>query len=151
MYGDIDVRNGFRAARWAAEHGLIPQAYTLLQETTVSVVLEQYRKLLPDGLRCIAAREFVSGVLAKASDPNFDWKSWNKSEGSSEIAQKLAETLNKDLVSAYATLTKRRNAINHAGTNNQEPITPNSPNYQCGGFDEIAKTIEDALCKECAK
>ena len=144
-YGDSDVRNGFRAARWAAEHGLIPQAFTLLQETTVSIVQERYSESLPDGLNGIAAREFVSGVLAKASDPQFDWHNWNKPEGSSLIAQNLAGTLNKDLVLAYASLTRRRNAINHAGTNNQEPIVPNSPDYQLDGFREIASKIEDTL------
>lgn len=143
-YGDSDLLNGFRAARWAVAHGLIPQAYTLLQETTVSFVCERFGKWIPATRTGTKVREFVSGVLASASNRDFDWNSWSPQE-EVEPARNLAAELGEDLSSAYARLVRRRNALNHAGTNAQEPVSSASNDYTAEGFLGVADAIEHAL------
>ena len=143
-YADADVRNGFRAARWAADHGLISQAYTLLQETVVSLLCECRRSFLPPGRTGIAAREFVSDVLASASKPGIDWAAWTPAEESG-AAKRLATSLPSALTDVYSALTRRRNALNHAGTNPQEPVSPTAREYTREGFSEIADVVESSL------
>ena len=144
-YGDADVRNGFRAARWAACHGLFPQAYTLLQETAVSFVLESFPKSIPPGRTGISAREFVSAVLARAPDPGFDWSRDWRYPGEADAARSLAELIPADFAAAFARATRCRNALNHAGTNRQESISSTAPEYTRDGFLEIAGAVEDSL------
>ena len=144
-YVDGDLRNGFRAARWAADHGLIPQAYTLLQETAVSLVCDRFRAQLPETLSGVASREFVSGVLGRAVlGENFDWTLWTPAEEAGS-ARALAESLGQELPQAFARLARRRNAINHAGTNPQEPVSPDCRDFTKEGFLAIAKVLEDSF------
>ncbi|MBR4171323.1 MAG: TIGR02221 family CRISPR-associated protein [Kiritimatiellae bacterium] len=143
-YGDNDISNGFRGARWAAAHGLIPQAYTLLQETTVSFVCERFKDMVPETRTGIKVREFVSDVLANAAKNGCDWTRWTPQE-EIESARNFAERLGKDLLPAFARLVRRRNALNHAGTNVQEPVSSTSPDYKAEGFCDLADAIEHAL------
>ena len=149
-YGDTDVRNGFLAARWAAEHGLVPQAYTMLQETALSCLVERFRASLPPKpkLSPVGEREFVAGVVSKASDPKYDWAGqWTRPPDTAAFAQRLAAGINPDFSAAYDRLTKRRNALNHAGTNPEEPVSPERPEYSKDGFLRIADNIESSLAR----
>ena len=144
--GDADVRNGFRAARWAADHGLIPQAYTLLQETAISSLAERSRALVPAGLSPVETREFVAGVVSKVATPGYDWTTqWTRPPNTARHARKLAEDISSDFAIAYDRLTKRRNALNHAGTNPEEPVSPDRPDFTKEGFLAIAKDLEDSF------
>lgn len=143
-YGDKDVMNGFRAARWAAAHGLIPQAYTLLQETTISVVCERFRELIPETRTGIEVRSFVSDVLAVASNRDRGWDKWKPREEAKD-AKNLADKLGEEILAVFPNLVRRRNALNHAGTNAQEPVSPTSPDYAEKGFLDIADAIEHTL------
>lgn len=142
--GDQDLRNGFHAAGWAARHGLLPQACTLLQESTISCVLEQNKDVLPCREDHISSREFVSGVLSCASSPKFDWNDWKPAD-TLESAILLKDRLSNDLLVNYAKLVRVRNAINHAGTNPQEPISPQGEYFTSGYFLTLAAAIESNL------
>ena len=150
-YGDNDLLNGFRAARWAAAHGLIPQAYTLLQETTISIAYERFRNFVPNvkengkARTEIEARSFVAGVLSCAARSDYDWDDCWKPQGETAAARKLAEQLDANILTPYAQLVRRRNALNHAGTNGQEPITSTAADYTAEGFRDVANAIERAL------
>ena len=148
-YGDGDIRNGFRAARLAAEHGSLPQAYTLLQETALSCLVERHRADVPDCCdSAVGAREFVGGVLANASNPRFDWRrNWTRPENTADAAEALARKLPRNLVSAWSTTTARRNSLNHAGTNPEEPINPRSPDFSVNGFNEMAEALERSIAE----
>lgn len=143
-YGDRDLRNGFRAARWAAGHGLLPQAYTLLQETTVSLVLERNTDIGPCAGGDIDAREFVSSVLSLASNPGYDWADWEY-DGTRDDAVALSKRLPRDLTVGYARLTQIRNTVNHAGTCRQEPIKANAEDFGAAKFFTLADAIERSL------
>ena len=144
-YGDADTRNGFRAARWAADHGLFPQAYTLLQETSVSLVLERFPESVPASRTGVSAREFVSAVITLASDPDFDWSRDWRYPGEADAARTLAEVLPPGFAAAFARVSRCRNALNHAGTNRQEPVSPTASEFTRDGFSALAAAIEDAI------
>ena len=146
-FGDRDLRNGFRAARWAARHGLVPQACTLLQETAVSVLLETGRGIASCAGSGIAAREFVSGVLSRASLPDFDWDEWAPA-ATRDDARSLKDGLPPELPALYARLVRVRNAINHAGTNPQEPVCPHGSDFSADNCIAIAEGMEAVLFPE---
>lgn len=125
-YASKEILNGLRAAQWAYDHDLIPQGYTLLQETLVS----HYTALLKDDLASLKKsdtgelfsddekRTYVSGVLAWN-----DKKKWNQEDPI--LAASIRDRIGKEVVGKYNSLTKKRNDINHAGTSKkEEPAKP---------------------------
>ncbi len=117
-YVSGDLKNGLRAARWCAEHGLIQQGCTILQETVVSLVLDEWkrdetRKKILDGKKeDQKKRELVSAVLQHAGD-----NTWNAEK--TGVSETDALTLVKgyeDLSGFMRNLAGIRNDVNHAGT-----------------------------------
>lgn len=110
-YQDKDLKNGIRAARWAYEHDLIPQGYTLLQETIVSYYAQEFvadlKRLYPKREDEVKRREYTSALLA--------WRtgSWKKED--SGLAEKLKDKIDPEVEKHYDTLTQGRNDINHGG------------------------------------
>jgi len=111
-YGDKEIMNGLHAAQWAYDHDLVPQGYTLLQETLVS----HYTALLNQDLARLKTpkdkREFVSDVLA-----------WNRKEKWTKkkpaLAAAIRDRIDREVIGKYDSLTKKRNDINHGGTTDQ--------------------------------
>ena len=149
-FDDHEIRNGFRAARWAAAHGLLPQACTLLQETVVSIVCEQnsviceqYRDLRPKKKTFREVRVFVSNVLGSAGEPKklADWKP----PVESDVALALANALPPGFTAPWDRLKKIRNSVNHAGTNPEEPVRPDASDYRPDTLFKLADALENAL------
>jgi len=113
-YADNDVANGIRAARWCLEHNMLPQGYTILQETMVTLVLEQHKDQVEKSTASVREqREFVSALLSFVAQEK-SWDKWKKSDA--DIAQEIAVTLDRELLTTYDRLTQKRNDINHGGT-----------------------------------
>lgn len=125
-YGDKEIMNGLRAAQWAYDHDLVPQGYTLLQETLVS----HYTALLNQDLARLKTpkdkREFVSDVLA-----------WNRKEKWTKkkpaLAAAIRDRIDREVIGKYDSLTKKRNDINHGGT------------VQATGSEQLRNCLKEAL------
>lgn len=109
-YQDKDLKNGMHAARWAFDHDLIPQGYTLLQETVVSHFTQKFdtdlKQLYPEDE--IKRRDYMSSVLAwRNKDP------WEKDD--SERAARLKKEIKQEVQPQYDILTQGRNDVNHGG------------------------------------
>ena len=119
-YGDKEILNGLRAAQWAYDHDLVPQGYTLLQETLVS----HYTALLNDDFANLKKsatdkpfsakdkRDYVSGVLAWN-----DKKKWTKDNPAFAVA--IRDRIGMEVIGKYQSLKEGRNDINHGGTTDQ--------------------------------
>jgi len=109
-----DVMNGLKAVDFCIESGLIQQAYTMLQESIISLVLDSEKlNMKNDKLRNIASGAF------KIKKENFPFEQWNPANANN---RELTETflnnpLIEELVSVFNALTDKRNIINHAGFN----------------------------------
>lgn len=109
-----DVMNGFRSVDFCIESGLIQQAYTMLQESIISLVLDS-EKL---DVKNIDYRDIVSGCfkIYKEDYPVENWKGKNKID--QDLTTKiLKNNLISTLSSSFNSLTEKRNIINHAGFN----------------------------------
>ena len=111
-YGDKEILNGLHAAQWAYDHDLVPQGYTLLQETLVS----HYTALLNQDLAGLKTpkdkRVFVSDVLG-----------WNRKEKWTKenpaLAAAIRDRIGMEVIGKYQSLKEGRNDINHGGTTDQ--------------------------------
>ena len=109
-----DVMNGFRSVDFCIESGLIQQAYTMLQESIISLVLDS-EKL---NVKSVEHRAIVSGCfkIYKENYPIDKWK--GKNQTNQKLTSKiLNNVLIKLLSSSFNSLTEKRNIINHAGFN----------------------------------
>ena len=131
-YQDKDLKNGIRAARWAFEHDLIPQGYTLLQETVVSYYAQEFgadlKRLYPKREDEVKRREFTSALLA--------WRtgSWKKED--SGLAEKLKDKIVPEVLNQYNALTQGRNDINHGGHS-----------HNARNAEKLKKDLGDAITK----
>ncbi len=113
-----DTLNGFRAVDFCIENGLIQQAYTMLQENIVTIILEKEKK----DVKNKTYRLVVTGafrILAEKLKED-EWK--NENRKNIELTNKIIR--NNILISLekpFTKLTEKRNTINHAGFNDQSP------------------------------
>ncbi|MBM9520560.1 TIGR02221 family CRISPR-associated protein [Desulforhopalus vacuolatus] len=123
-YEDKSLFNGLRAAKWCAEINLIPQGFTLLQESIVSIELEPHRQRLEEeGLtEAKRQREFISALLGVKDSPD-DWK--NDLKTFQETAQSIHEEWSKDFLQKYERITSCRNRVNHGGTDPDNKLDSN--------------------------
>jgi CRISPR-associated DxTHG motif protein len=106
-----DVRMGIDAVNWAIEHGLLQQAYTLLQETVLSHLC---RVCGIDPLDR-KNRHDVGGALqmVKRNDEKAEMD-----DIPPEIIQGVKKFARTELPGLFDKVSKRRNDFNHAGMNN---------------------------------
>jgi len=111
---DGDVFNGLKAVDFCIDSGLIQQAYTMLQESIISIVLHSENL----DLKNVGYRDIVSGAF-KIKQENYpvpDWKKLNRDN--EELTNKfLKNNFLSELVPVFNALTDKRNIINHAGFN----------------------------------
>lgn len=103
-------KNGLLAARWCASRNLAPQAYTLLQETLFTAIVQKIK----GDLKNKEHRDAASYALQCAMNPNsgeYTGDAREQFQAALEIVQKLPQEVLKGL----DLLCKRRNDINHAG------------------------------------
>jgi len=111
-FGRNSVANCLHAARWCAEHGLVQQGLTILQEGVITLMTTRLgldRKRLKD-------RELVADVLSviarkKPLDTCEDLKGERRAIADRIAADPLVTRIAPD----YQSLTTARNDINHAG------------------------------------
>jgi hypothetical protein len=122
-YEDRSLKNGLRAAAWCAEHNLIPQGFTMLQETVISLEVERWReqldKLMPDKLE---QRKFISGVLDSTATKKDPTRNFEYSEAEMRLISELQANWStcREFLGHYDSITKFRNQLNHGGTGNND-------------------------------
>jgi len=106
-----NIKNGFIAAKWCYEHGLIPQGITILEETIISLFCEKYGL----DMRNKDDRNLISGCLNAKNKPKKEWKDILKTR---EVeAEKIVNTMSEDICKFFKDLANTRNDINHGGFN----------------------------------
>jgi len=106
-----DVKNGFIAAKWCYEHGLIPQGITILQETIISLFCKGNKLNIRDK----RDREFISACLNVGDKPQIRLR--DILEERKKEAEKIINTIPKEIPKLFRDLTGARNDINHGGFN----------------------------------
>lgn len=128
-YGFVEkksYRNVIAAINWAKEYEMLPQAYTLLEELIISVVVESIKDLDENPYKDpkdYKFREFV-GALLGISDEKINNHDALKKD--SEIEKNFSfisiifekKDWIKDLKTPYREISCRRNSLNHASGKN---------------------------------
>lgn len=117
---DDEITNGLQAARWCLEHNLIQQAYTILQETVVSLVLCHVEGL-PSPAHPLETqkREIVTGASSLMAQKK-SLAEAAQADGTEELWPLIWNFLEKEEVGLRLDqMRNRRNDLNHAGINNQ--------------------------------
>jgi len=115
---DDEIANGLQAARWCLEHNLIQQAYTILQETVVSLVLCHVEGL-PVSNHSLERRKRAlvteaSALMAQKKPP----AEARQEDGTEELWPLVWDFLGKkDVGRQLDRMRNRRNDLNHAGIN----------------------------------
>ncbi|HWP49655.1 MAG TPA: TIGR02221 family CRISPR-associated protein [Candidatus Limnocylindrales bacterium] len=118
-----DIKNGYAAVEWCIQHNLIPQGYTLLQETMISEVVVRHfgqSEILNEDKRKLAAQALHianRNIIANRKIPEEEWEEPAKSR--KEDVQKIISCLSEDFIKIYDSITQDRNDINHAGFRTQ--------------------------------
>ena len=122
-------KNVEAAVLWDIKYQMFPQAYTMLQEYTVSRVCDKLKRDFPNETQRFAQgdddkdlRKFVSALLAieeqKLANPTDLLQKHNEF-----CALLLQDRLIKQLRPIYHQLANARNEINHAKKSNQPDVT----------------------------
>lgn len=118
---DPEEENLRAAIDWCIHYNMVQQAYTLEQESIVTIVCKRLQSLNPypkdAKTRERNFRDYISSILG-ISDQNLKEElSWGKDLSKYENLTKSLFALDwmKALRKAYAKLTPNRNQINHAG------------------------------------
>ena len=113
-----ELTNGLQAARWCLEHNLIQQAYTILQETVVSLVLCQVEKLPVSGHPLEHnKREIVTGASSLMAQKK-SLAEARQEDGTEELWPLVWDFLGERGVGRQLDrMRNRRNDLNHAGIN----------------------------------
>lgn len=121
-YAKNDERNGLLAAKWCADHGMIQQGYTILQETMKALVFERWKEV-PEKqgiLARIERNKKYTLELINACLSCDKIEKWNNPE----LTRDNVETLRNgdyEIVKLHKSLTNLRNDINHAGLLENSP------------------------------
>lgn len=117
-YVKNDERNGLLAAKWCADHGMIQQGYTILQETIITLVLDKWagdaeKRWLINRARELKTRkglrELINACLLHGGGDE-----WNKPEWTIEET-KILRSGDEVIANIQADISGIRNDINHAG------------------------------------
>lgn len=122
IYNENEIKNGFTAARWCAEHNLIQQSITILKETIISYLchyfgMDKYN---------LESRNMVSGLLSVVASkkPKEEWD--QNIIYDMELAEKIVnDEIFSSLVPINDKISKKRNNLNHAGMSRDELGKPN--------------------------
>ncbi len=115
------VFNGFESVRWCIDFNWLQQGYTILQETIISVVLEDEKlDYSNENYRNIVSSAFIIFIR---KIPNNEWKG-DALEHMQYTDQILKNKLLIKLAQTFSEITELRNDINHCG------LKPNSTNPQ---------------------
>jgi len=120
-----NVKNGFSAAKWCFENGLIQQATTILQEAVVSYCCPKFGISIDDDKR----RESVNSAFLIQFQGLPEEKWIVKEDRKAILRRMLREPLFNDrrIVDLYHNLDEVRNDLNHSGMRStKEPLTPES-------------------------
>lgn len=109
---DERVLRGFGAVSWCLEHGLVQQAYTLLQENIITWFCIE----VGNDYQQRSNRELVTQALSLASRdiPAAKWH--GQAAKNPEKIKEIQKLFSKDFLKLYNKLYQNRNDINHAGT-----------------------------------
>lgn len=113
-FQESNLSNGFAAVQWCLDHNLIPQGYTFLQETIVSLVIEQvhgHQRILNT-----TYRQWTGGLLSGIASSEIKPHPHHRQQDVQAIADYLA--LYPKVIDAYRPLVGKdglRNDISHAG------------------------------------
>ncbi|UJG44409.1 MAG: TIGR02221 family CRISPR-associated protein [Candidatus Heimdallarchaeum endolithica] len=113
-----DIENGYRAVDWCIEHGLVQQAYTLLQENMISeIFLKVYteEKLRDHDLReKIVKNAFNDKIKYNYEEFYKEKKEYLSDEELNEIVR-INKIIPEEYILIFQDLRNYRNDINHAG------------------------------------
>lgn len=104
-YRSGSSRNGLLAAQWCAEHGMIQQGYTILQETVISLVIEKFG--YNDKINDRHFRQDISGCLL----------GYTKDIKAPEVKLHFYAIKQLGKKTKFKAIVPLRNDINHAGYN----------------------------------
>lgn len=116
VYSADSLDNLRLAIDWCLKNGLVQQAYTLAQETIVTVVCDKLKDFSPFS-SARAYRDYISSVLGMDIKDARDDSKWSGYAGRSFQLTKALFQLEwvKELRKSYETIKNNRNQINHAG------------------------------------
>ncbi len=113
----VDNKNEQRlkaTINWCASYGMTQQAYTLAQESLITILCKRFEKELVD-MKHLDQRSFISSLLgARSLQDESTWKGMLVSNPSLTRAFAQLPWL-QELRKSYEILTSNRNQINHAG------------------------------------
>lgn len=112
-FANDDVRNGLVSVGWCIDHGLVPQGFTLLQETLISMeIADHFGK---DAILDQEKRELVAQALNIGSKaiPEPDWK--EAAHDHPDDIRAILEGLPPGFLELFDGLSQARNDINHGG------------------------------------
>lgn len=108
-------------ADWCVQHNLFQQAITMLQESSITVVLQENNLDYSD----LRSREIVTQSFRIASQ-NIPQKDWKKPAADEDdiVNRLLKNELFNKTISVYNSLTEIRNDVNHSGfLNDARPVS----------------------------
>lgn len=115
FYPEKDIRNNYLSAVWCNERGLHQQAITLLYEGILTKVCLDWK------LNEIKDRGIVNAAFFLAQDSSTDDRDDTGDFFQvNDTAEKIASTLERDLVNLFHELRRVRNDVNHCGFRGEE-------------------------------
>ncbi|WP_045217334.1 TIGR02221 family CRISPR-associated protein [Desulfonatronovibrio magnus] len=126
-----EVAKGFGAVEWCLEHGLVQQAYTLLQENIITFYCQKFNL----NYQRREDRSLVSQGLSRSLIKIPEDKWFGEAAERPEIIKEIQKKANKEVCKIYDKITQNRNDINHAGT------------ATCFRSDKLIKDIHDLFNK----
>ena len=113
---EFSIDNGFYAAQWCFNNGLYQQAATMLQENVVSFFCARYNIQVDDEDKREAINNVITIINRNIEDDRGKWKvKQDNIELVAAILENDSLISNKEITSAFSTLTDLRNDINHFG------------------------------------
>jgi len=115
------VMDGIQAAKWCAEHNLIQQGYTILQETLITYFVTESGENEEDRKNREIASQAIAIYLKK-----IDKDKWEKPALDNRyMTQKFLKVYDskQKLIKIFRNLSNDRNDLNHAGQNDS-PMKP---------------------------
>lgn len=112
-FNNNDIENGYAAVEWCIEHNLIPQGYTILQETMITEIVAKHFGEAEIANR--DKRELVSQAI-NIKHRRIPEDKWNKvAESNKDVLLKIMSELDDDFIRIFDSVSQYRNDIDHAG------------------------------------
>lgn len=139
-FDDDKILNGLKAAKWCADHHLVQQGFTLLQENLTTGICRAFDL----DYSAINQRQCVNSailILLKET-PREDWKFDSKTQ--KRRVEKLYTELQpyKKLLSPFGAITDYRNDLNHGGTTAKDKAK-HKPKHKAKDFERKLKEYID--------